>query len=596
MNTQRGTLLLIAFGLVAALAVSVAHADRITDGERALKAGRLDEALQAFQAAAAEGNARGAAGVGRVWLRRGRLEPAMEAFKRAAGMDATYAYAVYGQGEVLRRQGHCDDALPLFRQATQMDRRFPEAQLGLGNCLAATGHVDQAIAAFSDGAKWGREWGPRFLVARGAAQMSRDSLRLAGIDFTRAREQAPKDPEIRRATGDFYMQRGTWALAIPELEAAVALDSNDVATWTSLGQALFFGERYDESLQAFRRATALDTAYAPAQLGLGNLMFRAGLADPRRFAEAREPLERYTRMAPEDAKGWSLLGRLYARLGYRDSALTDMQKAETMGDKSKELYTALGRAYSDRKEWAQALDAFSKGEPGPEDATVIAQIFEVTGHPASADSVYLTMIGRDSTGARAGFAYTQRAKMRFREKDYPTAEALFSRALTIDARNGEATFYRGLCLKEMQRNPEALVALRAAAQIDSAKADRFFWLGVVADAEKQSAEAEQAFQRSTDLDSTSALAGKAYRQLGFYRLLRRQWPAAIPLLRRAVDLDASDSQAWLWLAQGYQNSGNRARATESYQKVLALDPDNASAKKGLKSLAPRKAGSAGPPG
>jgi tetratricopeptide (TPR) repeat protein len=269
--------------------------------------------------------------------------------------------------------------------------------------------------------------------------------------------------------------------------------------------------------------------------------------------------------------------------------MTIMIKAERLGDRSKELYTALGRAYSDRKEWAQALEAFSKGEPGPEDEGTIAQILEVSGRAAAADSVYLRIIARDSTSARAAFAYTQRAKLHFRDKNYSEAAALFERALAIDARSGDANFYRGLCLKEMGRNAEALASLRTAAQIDSARADRFFWLGVVADAEHQSAEAEQAFQRATELDSTSALAGKAYRQLGFYRLLKKQWTAAIPLLRRAVELDATDAQAWLWLGQGYQNSGNRPRASESYQKVLALDPTNANARKGLKSLEARRA-------
>jgi tetratricopeptide (TPR) repeat protein len=582
------TRFLVCAALGLALGSGPALADNVTTGEKALKAGRLDDAMKNFEAAAQAGSAPGQAGMGRVWLRRGRYEKATEAFQRAATMDPAYAFPIFGQGEVLRRQGRCEEALPLLRKATRMDRRFPEAQLGLGSCLAATGHAEEAIAALSEGMKWSREWAPRFLAARGAAQMARDSLRAAGVDFTQARELAPKDPEIRKATGDFYVQRGTWALAIPEYEAAVSLDANDVETWASLGQALYYGERYDESLKAFRHATTLDPGYMPAQLGLGNLLFRAGTADPRRFGEAREPLERYTQLAPEDPKGWSLLGRLYARMGIRDSAMATMLKAERLGDRNRELYTALGKAYSDRKEWVLALDAFSKGDPGPEDEAMIAQIFEVTGRPASADSVYLRILARDSTSARAAFAYTQRAKLRFRDKDYPAAAALFGQAIAIDPRSGEAHFYRGLCFKELDRNAEALASLRTAAEIDSAKPDRFFWLGVLSDAAQVPADAERAFLRVTELDSTSALAGKAFRQLGFYRLLKKQWTTATPLLRRAVTLDPSDTQAWLWLGQGYQNAGNRPKASEAYQRVLALDPKNTIARNGLKSLEARK--------
>ncbi len=581
---------LLGASLALALASGPAGSDAAGDGDRALAAGRLDEALAAYESAARQGSARGQAGVGRLWLRRGRYEKAMDAFRRAAGMDGALAYAYYGQGEVLRRQDKCQEALPLLRKATRLDRRFPEAQLAIANCLVATGHVDEAIAALNEGITWKREWTPRLLVARGTAHVARDSLRAAGIDFTRAREMAPRDPAVRRAVADFYVARGTWALAIPEYEAAVALDSADAETWTSLARALDFGERYEEALRAYQRATSLDPSYAPAQLGLASLLYRAGAGDARRYAEARAPLERYLQLEPHDPKGVSLLGRLYAHLGVRDSALATMLEAERLGDRSKELYTELGRAYAERKEWQKALDAFAKGQPGPEDEAMIAQILDVTGHGAAADSVYLAMLGRDSTSSRAAFAYTQRAKLRFRAKDYAGAETLFARATALDPRSGDAHFYYGLSLKELGRNADALAALRRAAAIDTGKADRFFWLGVVYDAQHATAEAEQAFRRAVDVDSSGTLAGKAYRQLGFYRLLKKQWTAAIPLLRRAVELDGQDVQAWLWLAQGYQNGGNRARASEAYRRVLALDPGNVHARNGLKSLESRKTG------
>ncbi len=136
----------------------------------------------------------------------------------------------------------------------------------------------------------------------------------------------------------------------------------------------------------------------------------------------------------------------------------------------------------------------------------------------------------------------------------------------------------------MDRWPEALTVLRQAAAIDSTHADRFFWLGAVADQQKQTDEAERSFRRCVDLDSTGTLAATAFRQLGYYQLLRRDWPGATRDLARATALDDRDAQAWLWLGQGYENSGNREKAAESYRKALALDPHSEPAKKGLASL------------
>jgi len=186
--------------IVSLTLVSVARADDLKDGRAALTAGRLDDALRSFEKAATSGQAAGRAGVGQVWLRRRQYEKAMEAFKLSERMDPSLALAYYGQGEVLRRQQKCSEAIPLLTKATELDRKFPDAQLALGDCQLQLRQFDKANAAFSEGLKWGPKWRPRFLVALGTVESARDSLRAAGVYFTRAREEAPGDPEVRRSS------------------------------------------------------------------------------------------------------------------------------------------------------------------------------------------------------------------------------------------------------------------------------------------------------------------------------------------------------------------------------------------------------------
>ena len=124
-------------------------------------------------------------------------------------MDPLLAWPWYGQGEVLRREGKCDAAIPLYQKANELDRKFPEATLALGECLTDLKRTTEAINALGQGTKWGK-WRPRFLVALGYAELSRDSLRSANVYFTQAREEAPDDPRPRKALGDFYLnKRGT---------------------------------------------------------------------------------------------------------------------------------------------------------------------------------------------------------------------------------------------------------------------------------------------------------------------------------------------------------------------------------------------------
>ena len=570
--------------VVLALAPAGVRADDLKNGKMALQAGQLDDAQAAFEKAAAQGQAEGRAGVGQVWLKRRQYAKATEAFELAQKMDPTLALAYYGQAEVLKRQSRCTDAVPLFERATQLDRKFPEAQLSLGQCLIAMKQHERAVATLSEGLKWGPKWQPKFLVALGDAELARDSLRDAGIYYTRARELAPDDPTLRRALGDFYLKRGTWALAVPEYRAALSLDSTDVTVHYGLGQALYYDQRYNDALEEFRWVGTRDPDFAPGQLALGNLLYLAGERDPRRYPEARPALERYTALIPDDSKGWSLLGRTYSALKMKDEALASMLKAEALGDRSKDMYTGLGRIYAERKEWDRALQAFGRGEPTSRDMLLIGQMMVFQGRLEQADSIYRSIFSADSTRSDARFALNEMGKIRFRQKDYSAAIALFQRRIALDPGNDEAYYYIGLSYKEMKQYAEALGALKQAAILADNRADRHFWLGILYEQVDSSAAAEREYQRAVDLDSTSATASIAYRQLGYRKLLAKDYGLATQLLERAVRISDRDLQALVWLAQGYQNSGNRSKAMENYDKALSIDPKQPDATRGRKSL------------
>jgi tetratricopeptide (TPR) repeat protein len=575
--------------LVAAPAV---RADDLKDGRAALEAGQLDKALQSFEKAANQGLAEGRAGVGQVHLRRRNFVKAAEAFQQAQKMDGNLALAWWGQGEILRRQDKCAAAIPFFQKATEIDRKFPDAQLALGECLVLTKQFEKGVAALQEGLKWGPKVKARFLVALGNAEMSRDSLRDAGIYFTQAREAAPTDPGPRKALGDFYIKRAIPSLAVPEYQAAFDLDTSDVELRFALGQAFYYDRRYNDALEIFKAVVGRDPDYAPGLLALGNLLYLAGANDASRYPEAVAPLEKYTSIAPDDPKGWSLLGRTFHALKRKDEAVTALEKADALGDKSKEMYTVLGRAYADRREWGKAIEAFNRGEPTGRDLLSVGQMYVFmagtdTSALGRADSVYRGIIEKSPGSSEAKFALNERGKLAFRRKDYPGAIRLFQERIALDPENDEAYYYIGLSYKEMKQYGEALDALRTAATLGEKKEPRFdrhFWLGILYAQLDSVPQATQAFERAVQLDTTSALAGKAYRQLGFYQLLKNQWVEATSLLERAVQLDDKDVQAWVWLGQGYQNAGNRSKALAAYRRALDIDPRQAEALRGVQAL------------
>jgi tetratricopeptide (TPR) repeat protein len=566
------------------LGASSAWADEVRDAYKALERGALDEAQQLFERAAKQGSAEGRAGVGQVFLRRRQLDAAMGQFEAALKMDPALAWGFAGQAEVLRRRGQCAQAIPLYRKANELDRKFPEALLGLGDCLVQTGKTDEALQVMQEGLKWGKVR-PKFLVALGQAELARDSLRSAHVYFTKAREEAPDDPLARRALGDYYLKRAIPSLAIPEYRAAVAMDSTDLDLHFYLAQALYYDQRYNEALDEYHYVAARDSVYAPALLALGNLYYLAAPNDKRRYVDARYYLERGLRLQPNDARGLSVLGRTYYFLGEKDAAVETMLKAEALGAPSKDLYTVLGRAYTDRREWSKALAAFAKGDPTPSDQLRIGQIYVFLDSAAAAESVYRAIYDRDAASSEARFALGELGKLRFRQKRYDEAIVFLRHRIALDPKNDEAYYYIGLSHKELKNYSQALDSLRVAAELAPDRADRHFWLAIMYAQVDSTAMARREFQRSVELDSTNKVtAAVSYQQLGFYLLLDKDWTGATQMLEKSVALNDRNVQAWVWLGQGYQNAGNRNRALAAYDRALQIDPNQADALKGKKSL------------
>lgn len=577
--------------LIAIVAASAAWsgalpADELKDGHRALDSGQLDLAQKYFEEAASKGRAEGRAGVGLVLLKRRKLDEAMEAFKTSEKMDPNLPLSYYGEGEVYRRRGDCDKARPLLEKATTMDTKFPEAELALGACLVKDKEIDRAIKALTRGLKWGSKWRPRFLVALGDAELARDSLRDAGIYLHTAVQEAPDDPVPQRALGDFYVARGTFELAIPYYQSAIDKDSTDVVLRYKLGQAQFYAQRYNAALETYKDVVARDSEYAPGQLALGDLYYRSGQADRRRYEDARAPLEAYTKLMPNDPKGWSLLGRTYYNLGMKDEALDAMNKAESLGDRTKEMYLFRARAHVDRQEWDAALQDYGRADPQAEDQLRIAQVLVFKGEPQRAESLYTAIADKEGTSNYGKFALNELGKLEFRNKKYEKAIDRFQQLISLDPKDDEAYYYIGLSYKEMKRYDESLKALAQAVSLAPDKADRHFWLGILYAQLDSVPQARVQLQKAVDLDAggKSRNTGIALRQLGFYLLLEKKYDEAANLLERAVQIDDKDVQAWVWLGQGQQNSGNRVRACEAYHRALAIEPAQPDALRGIKSL------------
>lgn len=279
---------------------SGAHLKR---GNRALLAGRLDEAVEAFRRAVEArpdyGEARRSLAL--ALARRGEHEAAIRELETALEDDSGNVWLHLDLGNVYRAQERLDEAAGALRRAVELAPDFAAARFNLGSLLVALErweeareHLAATVALEPENAR------ARHLLAvakhRGGASEEAIAELRAVLDAD------PGDDASREALATVLAEtgkqrealatyRGGLDPALPAAERAAALDRYARFAW-QIG-------RRGEAIDGWREAAALVPDSSAAQVALANALQLAG---ERR--EAREVFARAVELDPKNAQAW----------------------------------------------------------------------------------------------------------------------------------------------------------------------------------------------------------------------------------------------------------------------------------------------------
>lgn len=235
------------------------------------RAGRLeraaagyDEVLQRAPRAAEAWSMRGV-----VELQRGRPVEAIRLLRRAIELDPTDAGHHLNLGNALRGAGRLAEAIEAYERALGLAPDMVQALNNLGNARRDRGELAEACAAYRRALA--RE--PAFFPA--AANLAQVLAR---------RHEVPREEAL--AAQDE-------ALSLAEAAGAQARDVANLHN--ARGNLLAAAGRASEAIESYRRAVALDDAFAEAHLNLGR-----ALARELRVEEAIDPLRRGLALRPGD--------------------------------------------------------------------------------------------------------------------------------------------------------------------------------------------------------------------------------------------------------------------------------------------------------
>jgi tetratricopeptide (TPR) repeat protein len=181
--------------------------------------------------------------------------------------------------------------------------------------------------------------------------------RLADAEeiYRRVLAASPDDFDCLHSLGVIFLQRGDYARAATQIEAALKQNPTNVFALNNRGSALQKLDRFDQALASYEQAIALQPDYVGALLNRANL-----LKELKRFAEALAAYDRVLAVAPDSFAAHANRGDVLNELKQFDAALASCDRALALRPDMAELHANRGNALWGLKRYEEAMQSYDR--------------------------------------------------------------------------------------------------------------------------------------------------------------------------------------------------------------------------------------------
>jgi eukaryotic-like serine/threonine-protein kinase len=286
------------------------------------------------------------------------IDEALANCQKAQQLDDRLPVVYVTLGHIHRNTGKYDLALQEYQRALQLDPRSADAVIGLAKSYDSAGRTADAEASYRKAiALLPDSWDGYNSFALFLDDHQRYDEAIA--QFRRAIQLTPDNGPLYLNLGAVYIDTGNpkyFPEAEQMLRKSIVLDPS-YAAYANLGSLYIHEVKYAEAADVVEKALQMnDKDY----LVWGNLAVAyEGLNNKEKAAQAWDReialLEQAARDTPRDAIVQSFLGLLYAKKKLREQAIPRIQSALALSPNDATVLEAVGEAYEDLGDRAQAL-------------------------------------------------------------------------------------------------------------------------------------------------------------------------------------------------------------------------------------------------
>jgi tetratricopeptide (TPR) repeat protein len=284
---------------------------------------------------------------------------AIEEYRAAIEADPTSAYLTSGLAELYAKTGRIRDAVVEAQDIIKKNPNNLEARrlLGriylrsLGDMQAGSGSesvLKLAIEQYEQIIRLQPDSMDDHLLLGRLYRLNNDLQKAEG-EFKTAVKLQPDSEEAVTTLAYLYNELGDTARAAQVL-SSVPNPERSAKLYSALGYTYEQQKQYKEAIEAYRHAIEMDRDNLDAIRGLAQNLLNDGQADAA--------LEQYKVIAdanPEDAQTYVRIAEIYRKQGKYDLALDDLKKAESMVQDSVEVPYNIAAIYQAQGRYDEAV-------------------------------------------------------------------------------------------------------------------------------------------------------------------------------------------------------------------------------------------------
>ncbi|HEY4843351.1 MAG TPA: tetratricopeptide repeat protein [Terriglobales bacterium] len=491
---------------------------------------------------------------------------AIEEYRAAIDADPTSAYLTSGLAELYAKTGRIRDAVVEAQDIIKKSPNNLEARRLLGRIyLRSLGDMQSgsgsesilklAIEQYEQIVRLQPDSMDDHLLLGRLYRLNND-LQKAEAEFKTAVKLQPDSEEAITTLAYLYNELGDTSRAAQVL-SSVPNTERSAKLYSALGYTYEQQKQYKEAIEAYRHAIEMDRDNLDAIRGLAQNLLNDGQADAA--------LDQYKVIAdanPEDAQTYVRIAEIYRKQGKFDLALENLKKAESMVQDSVEVPYNIAAIY-------QAQGRFDEAIP------IMRDLLKKSEKP---DGGY-------SNGERSNRAvFLERLGMIYRDQgNNQAANETFRQIIALGGDENIERGYQQIIdtwreAKEWQKATD--VAKEAVRKLPTSRDLKM----VLASQQADMGEADQALKDVRAMVKGGANSANDDRQVyitlaQMYTRLRR-FDEAEQALDKAEQLSTkTEDKEYIWFLRGstFERDKRYPEAEEQFKKVLASDPEYASA-------------------